>query len=159
MACFFNHPIRIVCPNVVTQCSNDIINPVILNDYAFFNNTGATEIAPDTTIPVTLVINRGSNITQSITTTGAISLQPGVYEVTYSVTGTIPAGGTIETELELNGVTISGSTLTVSQTAGETISMSQTLIINVPAISTLQLINAGAEETTFSYVGVTLNRL
>ena len=151
-------PRPIYCPLIV-RSQNNIVNPVITNQFGFFNNTNPGAIETESIIPVTLVVGRGTNITQSTTTAGAVTLLPGTYEVSYMANGELSAGGTLSVELELNGVDVPGSALTDSGTAGDEVTVGQTMIINVPATSTLELINNSAETVTFTNASITINRL
>lgn len=157
--CFFNHPRPIFCPALRVDCENQIVNPVILGDYGYFYNTAPGEIETEEQIPLTLVVSRGTSITASTTTPGAINLLPGTYEITYTVGGIITEGGTLSVELELNGVDVVGSALTETGTTGNEVNLSNTLLLNVSSISTLQLINNTAETATFTFAGVAITRL
>lgn len=157
--CFCNHPRRICCPSLNVRCENQVVNPVLLSDYGFFYNTVVGEIADDAIIPLTFVLGRGTSITSSSTTAGAITLLPGTYEVSYFASGTIPEGGTLGIGLELNGTDVVGSTISETGTAGDTRTLTQTMLINVPSVSTLELVNKSGAEATFSYASVAITRL
>lgn len=159
MNCFFNHPRPIFCPALRVNCENQIVNPVVLSDYGYFYNTAPGEIETETTIPLALVLSRGTSISASTTTAGAINLLPGTYEITYTVGGEIAAGGTLSAELELNGIDVVGSVLTETGTAGNEVNLSNTLLLNVTAVSTLELVNNTAETATFTFAGVSITRL
>lgn len=159
MPCFFNHPTRIVCPTIITECRNEVINPVITNDFGYFYNTAVGEIDSGEIIPVMMVLGRGPNITPSITTTGAVTLQPGTYQISYSAEGTVPASGSISVGLRINGVGQPGTAITETTTAGDVVSMSRTIMINIGTISTLELINTGVETTTYTFGNLAITRL
>lgn len=159
MNCFFNHPRPIFCPRLNVQCENQIVNPVILSDFGYFYNTAPGEIATEAIIPLTLVLSRGTSITASTTTPGAITLLPGTYEITYTVAGEITEGGTLSVELELNGVDVVGSVLTETGTAGNEVNLSNTLLLNVTSVSTLELVNNTAETADFTFASVAITRL
>ena len=152
------NPRPIYCPLVV-QSQNNIVNPVITNQFGFFNNTTPGTIEDETIIPLTLVNGRGTNITQSTTTTGAVTLLPGTYEVSYTANGTTPTGESVSVALQLNGVEVSGSVVTESGTAGTNVTIGQTMILNVPTTSTLSLVNTSGETTEFLLASMTINRL
>lgn len=159
--CIFNHPIPIFCPwiNLSCQDGNQIINPIITNSYGYFTNTAGGEIASQGIIPVGFVQGRGSMILPSITTSGAITLSAGTYAITYSANGTIPASGTVSLELELNGVAVSDSIVSATQTASNVASLSKTVVITVPQTSTLELVNASSDAATFSNVSVFVRQI
>lgn len=159
--CIFNHPCPILCPsNLACRGGNNIVNPVLpTNQYGFFNNTAPGSIATETIIPVTLNVGTGTAITASTTTSGAVTLLAGTYEISYFAEGTIPSGGTISIKLSLNGTDVAGSTLTDTATAGNVINLTQTIIITVTQTSTLQLVNATSETTTYSNASMSIKRL
>ncbi len=158
--CIFNHPCPILCPsNLGCIGGNNIINPILpTNQYGFFNNTAPGSIATNAIIPVTLSVGAGSDITTS-PTTGAVRLLAGTYEISYFAEGTIPSGGTISAKLSLNGTDVPGSTLTNTATAGNVVNLGKTIIITVNQTSTLQLVNATSETTTYSNASMSIKRL
>ena len=157
MSCFYNHPTQIVCQTIVRKCRNEVTNPVITNDYGYFNNTSVGSVETGGVLPVTTILTRGSNIVAD--QTGSITLQAGTYQVSYTATGEIPTGGTISVGLELNNVGVSGSDITESGTAGNVESLSRTILLNVLGTSTLNLVNTGTEETVYDFAGLTITRL
>ena len=158
MSCFYNHPTQIVCQTIVRNCRNEVTNPVITNDYGYFNNLNVGAIEAGGILPVTAIVTRGTNI-GGTTAQGEITLQPGTYQISYSATGEIPTGGDISVGLQLNNVGVSGSDITESGTAGNAVVLSRTLILSVLSTSTLGMINSGTEETTYNFAGVTITRL
>ncbi len=157
--CIFNHPCPIFCPFSMDCTENEVVNPIVLDDYAFFNNLDIGTIASQAIIPVYLVQNRGTSIAPSPVTSGAVRLLAGTYEVTYLAGGTIPAGGNASIKLRLDGVDVSGSVLNETQTAGSTFNLTQTMIITVTQASTLELVNNSADATVFSYASMVFRRL
>lgn len=159
--CIFNHPCPILCPsNLACIGGNNIINPILpTNQYGFFNNTAPGGIATNAIIPVTLSVGIGTAITASTTTSGAVTLLAGTYEISYFVEGTIPSGGTISAKLSLNGTDVPGSTLTNTATAGNVVNLGKTIIITVNQTSTLQLVNTTSETTTYSNASMSIKRL
>lgn len=149
--CIFNHPCPIFCPiNLACKGGNDIINPIITTDYGFFNNLSVGAVATQTIIPVGFVQGSGSGILPSTTTSGAVTLSAGTYEISYSVSGTVPASGTISAKLQINGVDVSGSTISATQTAGNAVNLSRTIVITIPQTSTLQIVNNSSDSTTYT---------
>lgn len=159
--CVYNHPCPIYCSsNLACQGGNNIVNPIVPNhQYGYFNNLNVGQISADAIIPVTLDLGLGTAITESTTTTGAITLLAGEYEVSYFAEGTIPAGGTMAIKLQLNNTDIPNTTLTSTQTVGNVVNLFQTIFITVPQTSTLKLVNAGTEETTFAGASVAIHKL
>ena len=152
------NPRPIYCPLLV-QSQNNIVNPVVTNQFGYFNNPSPETIENNTIIPLSLVTGRGTNITQSTTTTGAITLLPGTYQVSYMANGVTPTGENVTITLELNGVEVAGSAVTASGAAGTSVVLGQTIIVNVPGTSTLELVNTSGETTEFFSASMTINRL
>lgn len=155
------------CPNtpnpiwVLGSCSNsnNVVNPVILSSFGFFQNTLGGAVTTGAIIPVTLASSQGSKITQSTTTAGAVNLTPGTYEITYFVNATIPASGNLTVGLRANGIQVEGSTATVTNTASNQIALSKTIVLTVPANTTLELYNAGTDTVTISNANITVKEL
>ena len=150
--CIFNHPIPIFCPqiNLACQDGNQIINPILNDDFGFFNNLLGGVVTPQAIIPVGFVQGRGTGILPSTTTAGAVTLQSGTYQITYSAGATVPASGSVSIKLTLNGVDVSGSVVSGTQTAGNVITLGRTITLTVPQTSTLALVNNSAENVTFA---------
>ena len=155
--CVFNHPCPIWCPCVNLACRNDVVNPTFANDFAFFNNLNVGTIASQAQIPVSLVNSEGISILSN--GAGAVSLLAGAYEVSYLANGTIPAGGILGIKLKLDGVDVSGSAISISQTAGDVVNLTQTMIITLLEASTLQLVNNTAENVDFNYASLSIRRI
>ena len=155
------------CPNsprpiwVFGSCdtSNDVINPVIPTSYGFFENNLGGAVTSGNIIPVSLTSSRGSKITASTTTAGAVNLTPGTYEITYFVNGTIPASGTMSVGLRANGVAITGSTSTVSGTVGNQATVSKTIVLTVTSNTTLELYNTGSDSLTISNANIVVKEI
>lgn len=156
--CRCNHPCPIFCGRV-RCCTNDIVNPILTNNFGFFNNTATQTVGAFGTIAVNFVLGEGSSISQSNLVSGVISLAPGTYEVSYFANATLQANGTAGIALELNGVAISGSQVNATGTAGEVLPLSQTIMISVPQTSTLELTNNTANSQTISLASVSIKRL
>ena len=155
------------CPNtpnpiwVIGSCSNsnDVINPIIPQSFGFFQNTLGGSVPTGSIIPVTLSSSRGGMVTQSTTTSGAVNLMPGTYEITYFVNGTVPASGTLSVALRANGVQVAGSTTSVTQTASNQVAVSKTIVLSVPTNTTLELYNAGTDALTISNANILVKEI
>ena len=158
--CICNHPCPLYCPSFTTSCrENIVVNPVLSESFGFFNNTAVGAVESGATIPLALIQGRGTSITGSSTTTGAINLLPGTYEVAYFAEGTVPESGVISIQLELNEVVVSGSTISQTLPAGSGTTLTQTIVINVPQESTLELVNNSVDTTTYANASVFIRRL
>ena len=158
--CIFNHPCPIFCPiNLACRGGNEIVNPIITSDFGFFNNLSVGEIASQGIIPVGFVQGSGAGILPSTITSGAVTLSAGTYEISYSVSGTVPASGTISAKLQVNGVDVSGSTISTTQTAGNAVNLSRTIVITVPQTSTLQIVNNSSDATTYTNASLLIKNI
>lgn len=155
------------CPNtpnpiwVIGSCSNsnDVINPIIPQSFGFFQNVLGGSVPTGSIIPVTLSSSRGGMVTQSTTTSGAVNLMPGTYEITYFVNGTVPASGTLSVALRANGAQVAGSTASVTQTASNQVAVSKTIVLSVPTNTTLELYNAGTDALTISNANILVKEI
>ena len=155
------------CPNapepirVIGSCSNtnNIINPIILSPFGFFENNLGGNVSADAIIPVSLTSLQGDNVSGSATTAGAITLTTGTYEITYNVNATIPTLGSMSVGLRLNGTSIAGSTSTVSGTAGNQGILTKSIIVTVPQTSTLELYNSSGENLTTASANVIVKEI
>ncbi len=155
--CQFNHPCPIFCPSINLTCTNEVVNPDFDNDFGFFNNLAVGTIASQAIIPVSLVTSEGTSISSN--GAGGVTLVPGSYEVSYLANGTVPASGTLSIKLQLNGVDLSGSVLNATQTAGDVVSLTQTMIISTTNTNTLNLVNNSSDDTTFTYASLSIRRI
>lgn len=156
--CCINHPCPIFC-GLLTTCTNDVINPIMTANYAYFNNTSTITTPTLSNIPVFFSIGEGTAIAQSSSTAGAVSIAPGTYEVSYFANATLPASGTASLALSLNGAVISGSQIDSSGTASQTVTLSQTVMISVTQSSTLALFNSSADALTTTLASMTIKKL
>ena len=155
------------CPNtpnpiwVFGSCSNNnnVINPVILSSFGFFQNTLGGPVVVNGIIPVTLANSQGSKITASTTTAGTVNLTPGTYEITYFVNATIPASTNVTVGLRANGIPVVGSTVTATGTATNQTTISKTIVLTVTANTTLELFNAGVDTLTISNANIVVKEL
>ncbi len=129
----------------------------------YFTNPSATSIATDGIIPLTLSRQIGSQITSS--GTGAL-LPTGVYDVSYSLSGTPtaapdPAPGTAAVGVKLNGNTVPIFTQSASTTSTANpynISSHGILEVTSPS-SILTLNNLGEEAQNFTDVNLVIRKL
>ncbi len=157
--CSYNHPCPLYCPGLIGSSVTEVVNPVTTAEYGYFNNVAGGTIATDAIIPVSLVQGSGTSITASPTTAGAVRLSAGNYEVSYVVEGTVPASGTLSTNLRLNGTDVPGSTLSTTRTVGNVVNQTQRIVLTVPQASTLELVNNSTDETTYSYANLVIRKI
>ena len=155
--CVFNHPCPIWCPCANLACRNEVVNPQFGNDFGFFNNLAVGSIASGAGLPVSLVTNEGISILSN--GAGGVSLLAGAYEVSYFASATVPAGGSVGIKLQLGGVDVSGSAISVSQSAGSVVNLTQTMIVTLLEASTLNLVNSTGEAVNFGTASISVRRI
>ena len=105
-------------------------------------------------------LEKGSSIVHA-PDSGVFSIvQPGIYLLSYSIVGTNPSeGSTIRVELQVNGATVPGSrTSETIAVATGTASLSSSILINVPASSSLSLVTL-EDGSTFTNANFVIQRL
>ena len=105
-------------------------------------------------------LEKGSSIVHT-PGSGVFSIvQPGIYLLSYSIVGTNPSeGSTIRVELQVNGATVPGSrTSETIAVATGTASLSSSVLINVPASSSLSLVTL-EDGSTFTNANFVIQRL
>ena len=105
-------------------------------------------------------LEKGSSIVHA-PDSGVFSIvQPGIYLLSYSIVGTNPSeGSTIRVELQVNGATVPGSrTSETIAIATGTASLSSSVLINVPASSSLSLVTL-EDGSTFTNANLVIQRL
>ncbi len=155
--CVFNHPCPIFCSAINLACSNQVVNPNFGNDFAFFNNTVLSTVDAGDVIPVVLVTSEGTSIVSN--GAGGATLLAGAYEVSYLANGVVPTSGTFGIRLDLNGATVQGSPISITQTAGDVVNLTQTMIITTNGTSSLELLNNSAETVNFNYASLSIRRI
>ncbi|MBQ7328251.1 MAG: hypothetical protein IJX00_04790 [Clostridia bacterium] len=159
--CRRNFPMPIACC-CFSSSPNFVLNPTTSSQttqFGFFASTGDTAVETGGTIPLALIRSNGTTISPSSTTAGGVNLLAGRYLVSYTVGATTPAGGTVSTALNLNGVQVPNTVATESQTADTLVNLGQTAILDIPQTSTLTLVNTSAETVTFGSANLTITRL
>ena len=134
-----------------------MVNPPIVPSLAFFSLTTPTEVASTAVVPVPLVSVTGTAI--SSPTPGTATLTAGTYEVSYAVTSVIGASGTNSFGLELNGTVVPASVTTATGTAGDTSTLTDSVIITVPSSTNLTLNNLGADSVTVNVANMTIRKI
>lgn len=158
--CCPNNPRPIFTRSLGLCSPNTVVNPPIATtSFAFFTNNNVGIIASGDSIPLTITQSRDSDITQSLSVFGAVTLLPGIYQITYFVQGDIPTGGEISIGVHQNGVQLIDSVATQSGTTGTSVSISKTIVLNVNVTSTLQLINESGESVDFSTANMFISKL
>ena len=155
--CVFNHPCPIWCPQVNLECRNDVVNPQFGNDFGFFNNLAVGEIAAQGIIPVSLVTSEGISILSN--GAGGVNLLAGAYEISYFASATVPAGGSVEIKLQLNGADVSGSAIATTASVGTNVNLTQTIIVSLLEGGTLNLVNNTGEAVNFSTASIAVRRI
>jgi len=156
--CFCNHPCPIFCRRL-RCCTNDVVNPILTESFGYFNNTSTLTVGSFDTIPVFFVLGQGTSVVQSDSVNGAVTLAQGTYEVSYFANVVIPASGTANIALTINGAVVSGSQVEVTGTAGEVRPVSQTIMVSVAQASTLELINNSADLLIVNLASLSIKKL
>jgi hypothetical protein len=152
--CIFNHPCPIFCP-LLSGCSeNTVVNPTIADAFGFFSNTVGGEVGSQSIIPLTFVQGNGAVVQSS--TTGAVEISAGTYQVTYLAGGTVPASGTLSIKLRLDGFDVTSSTLNGTQTSTNFVNLTQSIVISVSQTSVLELVNNSSTSAKFSYASMVI---
>lgn len=154
--CIFNHPCPIFCPSVNLECENQVVNPLLGQGYAFFNNTDVGLIESSAQIPLSPVILGGGTILPS---GEGVLLPTGVYEVNYFASGTVPQGETLSIALQLGGTLVEGSQISATTTAGTTTNLTRTIVISVAQSSLLTLQNTTSQAADFSFASLFVRSL
>lgn len=122
-----------------------------------FTAASAPAIASGAVIPLTLTRQVGTQITSG--GTGAL-LQPGTYEIAYSLTGTSATAGVSTVGAQLNGATIPAFSQSTTVATGDTYSLSGTGTVAVTAAnSILNLVNLGANPQDFTNVNLVIRKI
>lgn len=157
--CCCNHPCPIFCPCSLECSSNEVVNPVIENQFGYFNNSTTTTVASQGVISVTLSQSQGTSITQSSSVSGGINLLAGTYQVSYFANGTTPENENFSIKLEIDSNEVAGSVINVNQESGDVVSASQTIVISLTQSSTLTLVNNSANSTVITSASVVIRRI
>lgn len=148
------------CCNFSTLAANNLPSPIptVNTNIAYFTNPSATSIATQTAIPVNLSKQIGSAITSSGT---GVLLQPGVYKVDYSLTGTSQTTGPSTVGLQLNGTTLPQFSQTQQvSAAGDKYNIAANGLVTVSDDnSILNLENLGANSQDFSNVNLVVQKV
>jgi len=147
--------------NVTTSgCScagNNVVNPVINEEYVFMVLTETTTVASGDIIPVALTNFAGNAITS--TEAGIVNMIPGTYQATFNVTSEIGAGGENSFALSLNDTVISVSSTSEEGSVGSVSSVSNSIIFSVTENSTLSLINNGSDTVNVQRANLTVRKI
>ena len=129
--------------------------PYIAN--SIYAGTNATQTVPaNSVIPIAqLAISPQSTMTAS---NNAVNIsESGTYLVSYSVNGSVPTGA-LNLSLYQNGAPVAGEVIT-STSAGNTVSNTKNILMNITAPSTLSLYNSSGEVLTSDSATLTVTRL
>lgn len=155
--CCQNHPRPVFGCATLNCTQNEVVNPVLQGSFGFFNNTATGLIENGQILPLSFVQGQGFGI--SSTNGGAILLSAGNYEISYFGQGTVPSNGRLAVELQLNSAAVTGSQIFVEQTAGDVVTLSQTITTALTDNTILQLVNISGQAATFSLASVFVRRL
>ncbi len=128
---------------------------------AAFTATPATAaLAPGAFIPLTLDYNSDPADITFAAGGSTVTLQSGVYRISFDANATRPVAGSVSLSLAQDGTTIPKSTSVTSvNIAGGTENLGSNIILNVPATSNVSLINSGNADTTYSGVNMVIQKL
>lgn len=140
--CFLNQPNQIFCRRDFSCTGNEVVNPVLTNNFAYFNNLQGGTIVANGAISQNYV--RGSGLILSDGNSGVL-LPAGDYQITFNVSGTALAGQEIAVALSLNDLEISGSRVTGLLISGGIANLNQTLIVTIQQTSNLKIVNYSSE--------------
>ena len=156
--CCCNHPCPIFCRRL-RACTNDVVNPNLNGNFAFFNNTAVQTVGAFATIPVFFVLGEGTSVTSSSVENGTVNLAQGTYEISYFANVVIPASGTANIALALNNAIVSGSSVEVTGEMGEVRPVSQTIMLTVSQASTLKLLNNSNGSVTINLANQSIKKM
>lgn len=125
------------------------VGPSGTND-AIYANTGTAVVDANDIIPLELALAT-PNSTMSVSNNALNVSEQGVYLVSFFVGGSVPTNEFI-TSLYLNGSPITDENLVQSNSAGVA---SKTILLSIPANSTLSLYNASATQATLTGASIT----
>ena len=142
----------------VSRCdSNTVVNPVIVPNFAFFTLASSVTVTSGGVVPLALVSSSGTAIT--LTTVGEITLAVGTYAVNYNISSILGASGSNSFGLTLNGVTIPASVTSVTGSAGDSASLSNSVIITVTSPSALRIVNLGTDAVVVNMANLFVQKL
>ena len=129
------------------------VGPSGTNDIIYAGITTQTTVDAGAIIPLQY-INDTEDSTMSVVGNSIILPEAGDYLITYSINGSTPTG-TLVASLYLDGVPISGETITLSS-AGDIVSGSRTVLIYTSSASTLSLYNISSEDASVVSANLTV---
>ncbi|MBE7061055.1 MAG: collagen-like protein [Clostridiales bacterium] len=121
---------------------------------AIYASVGTAVVASDAIIPI--VFDTSTPTTTMSVTDNAVNVsEAGVYMVSYYVGGSVPTNEFV-TSLYLNGAPVTDESIVQSNSAG---AAGKTILLSIPANSTLSLYNTSATEATLSGASLTVQKL
>ncbi len=138
---------------------NDVINPVLPEiTFALFTSTTIQTISAGGNVVTNLISTNGDDVV--VDGGGNFMLQQGVYRISYSATGVIPAGGTLSLALYQNGAVIPTSTGSVTGTPGNVATVNGSAIISIASSDEIvRLSNNLAESEIINFANISIVRI
>ncbi|MBQ3116343.1 MAG: hypothetical protein IJC07_04870 [Clostridia bacterium] len=121
---------------------------------AIYASSGTSVVASDGVIPLALTSSTPVT-TMAVVDNEVVFSEAGTYMVSYYTGGSV-AGGDFVTSLYLNGSAVTGESIVQPDSAG---AGSKTILLTLPANSTLSLVNTSATEATLSNASITAQKL
>lgn len=122
-----------------------------------FVNPTATGIATVTAIPLLDNVNFNPKVTHAAGSP-FVTLQPGTYFIQYGANATSATVGALNLAIQLNGTSLEGATATISDTT-DTVNLKGQTVLTVATPSTINLVNAGANTTTYDNVDLVIQEV
>ena len=149
------YPRRINTSSCLNTCSvGRIVNPSVQVEWGVFLLNDGTNVGSGDNIPVQESNSNGTAITDL--GGGVVRLSAGLYEISYSLNALVPASGEVRVSLEQNSGMILGTESAATGNEGETINLSNKIIVNLEEASNLSLVNLSADAVNFQEVNLTI---
>ena len=130
------------------------IGPALTNIASFVNQT-TTALAVNADIPVNDDINEATDYVTHASASSTITLQQGLYLVTFSIDASSATSSLVSITANLNGNPLSKSVSSSNVTATEKTTLGNSFLINVTNTDTsLTFSNTGDDETTYSNISI-----
>ena len=152
------YPRRINTSSCLNTCSvGRIVNPSVQVEWGVFLLDGDTTVGAGNDIPVQISNSSGTAITDL--GGGVIRLSAGLYEISYSLNALIPSSGEVRVSLGQNSVIIPGTESVATGDEGETVNLSNKIIVNLESSSNLSAVNLSSDAVNFQGVNLTILKL
>ena len=121
---------------------------------AIYASSGTAAVLSDDVVPLTLNASTPTT-TMSVVDNQVVISEAGTYMVSYFANGSVATNAFI-ISLYLNGSAVAGESLILADSEG---AGSKTILLTLPANSTLSLVNSSATEATLSNASITAQKL